>query len=324
MTIAASKTLTFTRTDPELNELFERTQEINDLGNILSLAGWDQQVNMPLQANRVRGPQLATLEALLHEHQIAPRIGELLDVLEQRVQGDGYSDADRGLVRKARRDYNQATKIPTVLVRKVAEATSEAWEAWEKAKPANDFASFAPHLRKVVMLMRQVAEHLGYEGSPYNALLDQYEPGMTLDMLNPVLSRVREATVDLLRRIQSSGRRIDTSCLHGGFDAAQQLKLCNEMLRQMGYRFDAGRLDQSSHPFTSGFGSPYDVRVTTRVDPNYFPAALMAAIHEGGHAIYEQGSDAALARTILAGGASMGMAASGWASMGTQRLLTQV
>src|SRR5579883_472418 len=307
MTTIASHTLTFTRTDPELNELFERTQEISDLDNLLSLLGWDQQVNMPPQANQIRGPQLATLQALAHERRTAPRIGELLDIVGPRVQGEGYTDADRGLVREARRAYDQNTKIPAALVREVAETTSAAWGAWEQAKPANDFALFAPHLRKVVTLMRQVAEHLGYQGSPYNALLDLYEPGMTLDTLNPIFARVREATVDLLRRIQASGRAIDTSCIHGTFDTAKQLDLCTEMLKRMGYRFEAGRMDQSSHPFTGGGGSPFDVRLTTRVDPTYLPMALMAAIHEGGHALYEQGSDPALARTILAGGASMGL-----------------
>jgi carboxypeptidase Taq len=307
MTTAASKALTFTKTDAELSELFERTQEISDLGGLLGLVGWDQQVKMPPQANRIRGPQLATLQALVHERQTAPRIGALLDALEPRVQGDGYTDADRGMVRLVRRNYDQATKIPAALVREVAEATSEAWGAWEQAKPANDFALFAPHLRNVVKLTRQVADHLGYVGSPYNALLDQFEPDMTLDMLNPILDRVRDATVDLLRRVQESGHTIDTSSLHGNFDAARQLDLCKAVLQKMGYRFDAGRMDESSHPFTGGGGSPYDVRVTVRVDPTYFPGALMAAIHEGGHAVYEQGSDPALARTVLAGGASMGL-----------------
>ena len=307
MTTATSKALTFTRTDAELNELFERSQEISDLGNLLGLLGWDQQVKMPPQANQVRGPQLATLQGLLHERQTAPRIGELLDALGQRVQGDGYSDADRGLVRLNRRNYDQATKIPAALVREVSEASSEAWGAWEHAKPANDFGSFAPHLRKVVTLMRQVADHLGYQGSPYNALLDQYEPDLTLDTLNPILDRVRVATVDLLQRIQASGRTIDTTCLHGDFDTARQLELSKALLQKIGYRFDAGRMDQSSHPFTGGGGSPFDVRLTVRVDPGYFPAALMAAAHEGGHALYEQGSNPALARTILAGGASMGL-----------------
>jgi carboxypeptidase Taq len=307
MTTATPEALTFTRTDAELDELFERSQELSDLGNLLGLLGWDQQVKMPPQANQVRGPQLATLQALLHERQTSPRIGELLNALEPRVQGDSYTDADRGLVRLVRRNYDQATKIHATLVREVAEASSEAWGAWEQAKPANDFASFAPHLRKLVKLMRQVADHLGYQGAPYNALLDQYEPDMTLDTLNPILDRVREATVDLLRRIQASGRKIDTTCLHGAFDTAKQLDLCKALLQKMGYRFDAGRMDQSSHPFTGGGGSPFDVRLTVRVDPTYFPAALMAAAHEGGHALYEQGCNPALARTILAGGASMGL-----------------
>src|SRR5581483_6304736 len=146
MTTVTSETLTFTRTDAELDELFTREQEISDLGNLLGLLGWDQQVKMPHQANQVRGPQLATLQALVHERQTDKRLGELLNALEPRVQGDDYSDADRGLVRLARRHYDQATKSPAPLVREIAEATSEAWGAWEQAKPANNYALFAPHL----------------------------------------------------------------------------------------------------------------------------------------------------------------------------------
>ncbi len=307
MAIATLQSLHFTLTDPELKELYERTQELQDLGDLLGLLGWDQQVKMPPQANQVRGPQLATLESIYHERLTAPRIGELLTLVEQRVQGTSYTDADRGLVRQTRRQYDQAVKLPAAFVRERSEASSEAWGAWEKAKPANDFASFAPYLRKVVALKRQEADYLGYQGSPYNALLDQFEPGMTLATLNPILERVREATVDLLRRIRVSSANVDTSCVHGSFESVKQMYLCTEILKQMGYQFDAGRLDVSSHPFTSGGGSPFDVRVTTRVDPAYFPAALMAAIHEGGHAVYEQGSAPVLARTPLAGGASMGL-----------------
>ena len=307
MATATSNKLEFTRTDPELNELLERVHEIADVRDTLALLEWDQQVNMPHEANQVRGPQQATMQAIAHERLTAPRIGELLQALEARVKGSGYTDTDRGLVRQARRLYDQATKLPTAFVKELAEVTAETWGAWEKAKPANDFASFAPHLHKLVALKRQEAEYYGYQGSPYNALLDQFEPGMTLETLIPILNRVREATIDLLRRIQASDNKVDTSSLHGAFAADKQMSLCNALLKQMGYRFEAGRMDLSSHPFTTSFGSPYDVRVTTRVDPEYFPQALMAAIHEGGHALYEQGSDPALARTILAGGASMGM-----------------
>ncbi len=307
MATATSKTLGFTRTDPELKELLERVQEFSDLQNTLALLAWDQQVKMPHEANQVRGPQLATLQAIAHERLIVPRIGELLQTLEARVKGSSYTDTDRGLVRQTRRLYDQATKLPTAFVKELTEVTAETWGAWEKSKPANDFASFAPYLQKLVALKRQEAEYYGYQGSPYNALLDQFEPGMTLETLTPILNRVREATIDLLRRIQASGSAIDTSVLHGAFDADKQMRLCDALLKQMGYRFEAGRMDVSSHPFTTSFGSPYDVRLTTRVDPEYFPMALMAAIHEGGHAVYEQGSDPALARTVLAGGASMGM-----------------
>jgi carboxypeptidase Taq len=305
--MASSNVLAFTRADPQLQELFERMQILSDLINLGEVVGWDQRVDMPRRANQVRGPQLATLKGVIHEHQSAPRLGALLDTLESRVGRAGYTAADRGLVREARRRYNQATKIPAPLVQKLAEAEASAWGAWERAKPGNDFASFAPYLKKLVALKRQEAEHLGYHGSPYNALLDQFEPGMTLETLAPLLDTMRAATVDLLRRIQASGRIVDTSCIHGHFDPGKQLDLCKAMLQQMGYRFEAGRLDLASHPFTTEGGSPFDVRITTRLDSAYLSTALMAALHEGGHALYEQGIDPALARTILAAGASMGL-----------------
>src|SRR5438270_1864430 len=161
-------------------------------------------------------------------------------------------------------------------------------------------------LTRTIALQREVADRLGYIETRYDALLIEYEPGMTVSTLDRLFSPVREASTSLLHRIEASGNTIDASCLQGEFAVEKQLALCDRLLHAMGYDFSRGQMAQSPHPFTTSFTSPYDVRVTVRPLVNFLQAALMAAIHEGGHAVYEQGSSPTIARTPVAGGASMG------------------
>ncbi|HEX6544045.1 MAG TPA: carboxypeptidase M32, partial [Ktedonobacterales bacterium] len=300
--------LTFTTSDARIQDLLERMREVADLGAIGALLSWDQNTELPEGAGEVRGAQMATFQGILHERMIATRIGELLGELESVVANAPYTDADRGLVRQTRREYDHATKLPTGLVQEIARTESAAFEAWRRARANNDFALFAPWLGKTITLQREVADRLSAPGqvSRYDALLDLYEPGMTSERLDALFGPVREVCVEMLRRIQQSGHTIDASCLEGDFPADSQVALARELLTGIGYDFTRGAIAVSPHPFTSSFGTPYDVRVTVRPDPHFLQAALMAAVHEGGHAVYEQGSDTRLARTPLAGGASLG------------------
>src|SRR5205085_11125802 len=159
---------------------------------------------------------------------------------------------------------------------------------------------------RTVALKREMADRLGFVETRYDALLDQYEPEMTASKLDKLFARVREVSRTMLRRIEEGGHTVDASCLMGEFPIEQQVTLSKTLLRGMGYDFSYGGIAQSPHPFTTSFGSPFDVRVTIRPDRHYIAAALMAAIHEGGHAVYEQGSASTLVRTPVAGGASMG------------------
>jgi carboxypeptidase Taq len=297
-----------TTSDTRIQELLERMNEIADLGAMNALLAWDQNTALPDGAGEVRGAQMATLEGVLHERQTAPRIGELLGELESVVANAPYTDADRGLVRETRRSYDQATKLPAGLVQEMARVGAASFEAWRRAREHNDFAQFAPWLGKTITLQREVADRLRTPGqaSRYDALLDLYEPGMTSERLDALFGPVREVSVATLQRIQQSGHTIDASCLEGDFPADSQVALSRELLTGMGYDFNNGGIAVSPHPFTTSFGSPFDVRVTVRPDPKFLQAALMAAIHEGGHAVYEQGSDKRLARSPLAGGASLG------------------
>jgi len=164
---------------------------------------------------------------------------------------------------------------------------SEAFQAWQKAKTGNNFALYAPYLEKLVKLKREECELIGYTGHPYDALLDQYEPGAKTADLSVLFADVRSQLVGFVKRIAEMPQN-DDSFLHTHYDKQKQWDFGITLLKQMGYDFEAGRQDISSHPFTTNFG-PLDVRVTTRVDENNLEQMVWSCIHEGGHALYEQG-----------------------------------
>jgi carboxypeptidase Taq len=298
----------FSSGDAGIAELLDYMHEIEDLKALGNLAEWDQNTEMPEGAGEVRGYQMATLQGVLHECWTTQRLGSLLNELSDVINrsGSGYTDADRGLVRESQRNYDRAKKLPRKLVEEMARVQAGSFEAWRRAREHNDFASFAPWLSRTVALQREVADHVGFIETRYDALLDPFEPGMTVSKLDKLFAPVREVSATLLRRIEASGNSVDDSCLQGEFSEEQQVELSEVLLRGMGYDFSHGGIAVSPHPFTTSFGSPFDVRLTVHPDKHFIQTSLMAAIHEGGHAVYEQGSAPALARTPLAGGASMG------------------
>jgi carboxypeptidase Taq len=296
----------FTRGDTRIAELLDRMHEIADLSALGALAEWDQNTDMPEGAGQVRGDQMATLQGVLHERWTAERLGQLLDELDHPSAQEHLTDADKGLIREARRGYDRSTKLPRTLVEELARVQAGSFESWRRARANNDFASFAPWLSRMIGLQREIADRLGFVESRYDALLDQYEPGMTASKIDILFAPVREVSTTMLKRIQASGHTVDDSCLQGEFAPEKQMELSKAVLRGMGYEFSHGGISRSPHPFTTSFGSPFDVRLTVNPDPHFVQASVMAAIHEGGHALYEQGSAPTLARTPIAGGASMG------------------
>lgn len=294
-----------TRSDKRISALLEHVQRISDLNVLGSLAEWDQNTILPDGAGEVRGAQQATLQGIVHDQWSKPELGKLINELRDASQ-EGWSDADKGLIREVVRSYDQATKLPRDLVEELARVGAGSFEAWRRARDKSDFASFAPWLTRTVALQREVADRYGYKESRYDALLDLYEPGLTVSRVNALFAPVRETSTQLLHQIQASGQSIDASCLEGDFAPEEQIKLADKILRGMGYDFSRGYMAVSPHPFTSSFGSPHDVRVTVNPDRYLMQACLMAAIHEGGHALYEQGVSPNLTRTPLASGASMG------------------
>ncbi len=296
----------FTTSDTTISQLLIRLHEISDLQALDSLAGWDQQTYMPTGAGEVRMHQVATLQGLIHERSTSPEIGSLLEQLAEKVQQAPFTDADRGLYYMVKRDYEQATKLPRELVEEMARVRSASVDAWVKARSTSNFALFSPWLKRTVELQREIAERFGYEENRYDALLDLYEPKLTARKVEQLFEPVKAVTKTLLRRIQESGKHISTACLEQSFPIDKQLDLSEKMLRSVGYDFERGQLARSAHPFTTSFGAPDDVRLTVRCDEHFLQMSLMAALHEGGHGLYEQGCSPSLVRTPLANGASLG------------------
>lgn len=288
-----------------LETLQEKLAVAQDLEATASVLEWDQETYMPDGGAEARARQLSTLRRLAHEHFTADEIGSLLDELALQVEDMDPGAFEAALIRVTQRDYERARMLPSELVAALAEATSNAKQAWKKARANDDFATFAPHLERILDLSREKAEAIGYEETPYDALLDEYEPGMTTARVAEVFSNLRAELVPVVETI-SAQTPPDDACLHQSFDEETQWAFGEEVIRAFGYDFSRGRQDRSAHPFTTSF-SIGDVRLTTRVDKNFFNPAFFATLHEAGHGIYEQGLDPKLERTPLADGASLGI-----------------
>ncbi|GMU91331.1 MAG: carboxypeptidase M32 [Candidatus Hydrogenedentota bacterium] len=284
--------------------LRERLGAVADVNAAIALLQWDQEVYMPPKGAEARGKQLATLSAMAHRLFTDPEVGGLIDACAASTNGLSYADAR--LVDVARYDYERATKLPESFVREFAEACSAAFERWVKARQDSDFAQFKPHLAKLVELARRKADYLGYEGSPYNALLEEFERGMTAERLKVIFSELAAKQSALVERILASPIQPDTSWMEGEWDVQAQWDFGMRVLRDLGYDLEAGRQDKSVHPFSTIFAID-DVRITTRFDSSEPFSSLTGTIHECGHALYMQGHDREDARTPLADGASLGM-----------------
>ncbi len=269
-------------------ELLEHTRTIQDLAAISALLSWDQEVNLPPRGVASRARHKAALAALVHEKICDPLLGELLTALAGADLSREISPAAAANVRELKRDRDRAVKIPRNLIRELAEAGSLAQQAWAQAKARNDWELFAPHLERLVDLKQREAEAVGYEDEPYDALLDEYEPGARAAQLDRLFAELKVSLVPLLDRLRAASRQPDDALLRQHFASEAQDAFGREVLRDMGLDFAAARLDRSLHPFTEGIAIQ-DVRITTRYVEDNLGTGLFADLHEGGHALYELG-----------------------------------
>ncbi|HEX6291346.1 MAG TPA: carboxypeptidase M32 [Herpetosiphonaceae bacterium] len=289
-----------------LQTLKERLATVTDLNRAASVLSWDQRTYMPSGGAAARAHQVATLRRLAHEYFTADEIGRLLDEAAPLAADEQDESDDACLVRYVRREYEQDRKLPSEFVRARAQAASLANQAWEEARRKSDFTRFQPYLEKMFDFAKREADYLGYDEHPYDALLDQYEPGMSTAQVRVVFDELKAGTVPLLKAIMASSTQIDDSILHQEFDEARQEQFGVEITRAFGYDWSRGRQDRTVHPFYTNFDQG-DVRITTRFYPDFLNPALFGTMHEAGHAMYEQGVDPALNRTPLSGGASLGV-----------------
>ena len=279
---------------------------VMDLEGAAGLLGWDQQTYMPRGGAQGRAMQLATLRRLGHERLVSEETGEALEAAESEVEGlDPDSDEAR-LVRKVRRDFDKARKVPADWVGEFSRVTALAHEDWEKARAEADFPRFRPHLEKILQLRRQYAEFFAPYDHVYDPLLDDFEPGMKTAEVKAVFDELRGEQVALIQEIVERGSPVDDSVVHQRFEEEKQRDFGLEVAKALGYDFERGRQDKSVHPFTSGFGTG-DVRITTRFDPQFLNTALFGTMHEAGHAMYEQGVNPEYDRTPLGTGASLAL-----------------
>lgn len=265
-------------------QYLELTQKAADFSNAAAVLGWDQEVYMPSKGFAFRGRQLATLSAQAHEMMTSEAYGELLKAI---LDSSSLTEEALCNVQISWEDYEKNKRIPVSFVSQLTTQTTQCFSAWMDARQKNDYTLFAPQLDKMIALKRQQADYYGYQEHPYDALLDDYEKGATVSQLDAVFQQVQKQLKPLIASIAAKPI-IDDHCFHRHYDRQKQFDFSMLVLRRMGYDFDAGRQDFSEHPFTTSF-SPQDVRITTRVDENDFSSLLWSSIHEGGHALYEQG-----------------------------------
>lgn len=273
---------------PAYHELRSKLEELACLNSALAILSWDQEVHMPQKGGSARAKVISHLSVLAHEKIIAldtkKRLTQLLRSTNQRPE-----TPESTIIRETWRAYTRERTLPNVFVQELAELTSRAQTIWAEARTKSNVAHFLPSLKRIVELKRKEAEYVGYADSPYDALLDAYEPGLTSAQVSAVFNELRDFLKPFIRTLQRSSHTAPNPTItHGNFPINEQEAFNRWVAEKMGFDFEAGRLDTSTHPFTSGF-HPTDVRLTTRYHEHDLLYALGSTIHEAGHGLYEQG-----------------------------------
>ncbi len=269
-------------------ELLNTLREIAMLGSVASVLGWDERTMLPHKGTAHRAEQMSLLARMLHEKFTAARVGELLAAVEDSdLVADRHGDAAVN-VRETRRSYDRATKLPASLVEELTRTASLGEAAWVEARQNSNYAAFEPWLAKTLDLKRQQAACVGFAENPYDALLDEFEPGETAAGIEAVFNALRPKLVELNAKIAASPRKAPLQALEGRYPQAKQESFARVAATLVGFDFEAGRLDTSAHPFCSGIGIG-DTRITTRYDETDFTGSFFGVLHETGHAMYDQG-----------------------------------
>jgi len=280
--------------------------KIRSYGEAIGVMYWDLRTGAPKKGVEQRSEVIGVLSSETFAMSTSDEMAGYIAQLSTPEAHTYISEVTKKAVEECKKEYDLNKKIPADEYREYVILTSKAEAAWEEAKEKADFLMFQPYLEKIVEFNRRFVEYWGYEGNKYNTLLDLYEPGVTVEVVDRVFGQVRDRIVPLVQQITSSTHKPDTSFLHRHFPKDKQREFSLAILQELGYDFEAGRLDETVHPFATGL-NPGDVRVTTRYDEKDFRTAIFGTIHECGHAVYEQNISKELVGTNLCDGTSMGI-----------------
>ena len=291
---------------PVLERIREYDRRMVVLRQSAALLHWDQETYMPGAGDDGRSEQIALLESLAHEELSSPVLGELLEQAGATADAGKPGGVDEALLRELQRAHKRAARVPTRLVEELARTASSAQTAWRRAREQAHFGTFLPSLERLLGLRREYAEAIGWEGSPYDALLDEYEPFTSTAEVQGVFTALQPRLTELSRRIAESGSPVHNEILCRDYPVEAQERFGRQVLKSIGFEFERGRLDTSTHPFSTSIGAD-DVRITTRYNARFLSSGIFGTIHEAGHALYELGFGESVRGSSLAEGASLGI-----------------
>ncbi|WP_342541688.1 carboxypeptidase M32 [Paenisporosarcina sp. FSL H8-0542] len=272
---------------------------------VIGLMYWDLRTGAPKKGVNQRSEVIGTMSSELFAMQTSDELAGMLEELENNLES--LDPITKQTYKKVKKEYDMNKKIPADEYKAFVILTSKSESAWEEAKDKSDFKMFYPYLKEIVETTKRFVTYWGVkDNNPYNTLLDEYEPGMTTEILDEVFGELRNRIVPLAKKIADSQNQPKTDFLFKTFPKDKQKQFSLDVLKQLGYDFEAGRLDETVHPFATGLNRG-DVRITTKYDENDFRSAVFGTIHECGHALYEQNFSEDLEGLPLASGTSMGI-----------------
>jgi carboxypeptidase Taq len=287
-------------------ELVRLSREETLLASCSDVLEWDQEIFMPRKGVKYRSEQMAFLAGLMHDRATDPRYDDLLRVLEASSMVSDPESPEAVNVRELRRGYDREIRMPRKLVEEIARVTALSSKIWAEARKKNDFKSFAPWLDKVFALAREEADAVGYSGTRYDALLEDYEPGMTTEKLSVLFARLGRDLIPLVDALREESARNPAPKLAGKFPVDRQRVFSETVAAATGFDLQGARLDIGQHPFCTMIG-PGDVRIALRFFPDNVAGGLFALLHEVGHGLYDQGLDSKHFGTPMGDAASLGL-----------------
>jgi carboxypeptidase Taq len=287
-------------------QFLDHVKKMSSYNEAIGLIHWDLRTGAPKNGVEQRSEVLGVLSSEVFALSTSEKMEEYLQTLSSPEAQQQISEITKKSVDECKKDFERNKKVPAKEYKEYVILQSKSESAWETAKHESDFTSFQPYLEKLVDYNKKFIGYWGYEGNKYNTLLDDYEPGVTVDVLDQVFGQLRSSIVPLVQAIAESSNKPTTDFLYQPFPKDKQREFSLAVLKELGYNFQSGRLDETVHPFATGL-NPGDVRVTTKYDENDFRSAVFGTIHECGHALYEQNISPELIGTPLSSGTSMGI-----------------